>query len=107
MQRFAHHGLSQAYSKEKEKLTCLPVLSPPLICPLFGSPSPHLLFPHRSFVPPSAVLPKLLPQAMSADLYTRHGAVLAVAELSHALHKQSAQNGRYCTHMQHVASVTA
>ncbi|KAM4664656.1 tubulin-specific chaperone D [Discoglossus pictus] len=42
----------------------------------------------------SVVLPRLLPLAVGSDLHTRHGAILACAEITHALYKLAAQNNR-------------
>uniref|UniRef100_A0A670KC97 Tubulin-specific chaperone D n=1 Tax=Podarcis muralis TaxID=64176 RepID=A0A670KC97_PODMU len=41
-----------------------------------------------------AVLPKLLPLAIGTDLHTRHGAILACAEITHALSKLAEENKR-------------
>uniref|UniRef100_A0AAY4BM32 Tubulin-specific chaperone D n=1 Tax=Denticeps clupeoides TaxID=299321 RepID=A0AAY4BM32_9TELE len=40
----------------------------------------------------ATVLPQLLPKATAKDLHTRHGAILACAEITHALSKLSAEN---------------
>uniref|UniRef100_A0A6I8SRF3 Tubulin-specific chaperone D n=1 Tax=Xenopus tropicalis TaxID=8364 RepID=A0A6I8SRF3_XENTR len=40
------------------------------------------------------VLPRLLPLAIGTDLHTRHGAILACAEITHAVYKLSAQCNR-------------
>ncbi|KAM4691322.1 tubulin-specific chaperone D [Rhinophrynus dorsalis] len=40
------------------------------------------------------VLPRLLPLATGTDLHTRHGAILACAEITHALHKMAVQRNR-------------
>uniref|UniRef100_A0A5F8HJD6 Tubulin-specific chaperone D n=1 Tax=Monodelphis domestica TaxID=13616 RepID=A0A5F8HJD6_MONDO len=42
-----------------------------------------------------AVFPKLLPLAMCSDLHTRHGAVLACAEITYALYKLATEKNRY------------
>uniref|UniRef100_A0AAY4BPK0 Tubulin-specific chaperone D n=1 Tax=Denticeps clupeoides TaxID=299321 RepID=A0AAY4BPK0_9TELE len=42
----------------------------------------------------ATVLPQLLPKATAKDLHTRHGAILACAEITHALSKLSAENSR-------------
>nr|XP_033817099.1 tubulin-specific chaperone D isoform X1 [Geotrypetes seraphini] len=44
------------------------------------------------------VLPRLLPLAMGTDLHTRHGAILACAEITHALSKLATENNRPITH---------
>lgn len=43
-----------------------------------------------------SVMPQLLPIALGIDLHSRHGAILASAEISHALYKLANQNNRYC-----------
>uniref|UniRef100_A0AAY4BLH8 Tubulin-specific chaperone D n=1 Tax=Denticeps clupeoides TaxID=299321 RepID=A0AAY4BLH8_9TELE len=45
----------------------------------------------------ATVLPQLLPKATAKDLHTRHGAILACAEITHALSKLSAENSRPVT----------
>lgn len=40
------------------------------------------------------VLPQLLPLATGTDLHTRHGAILACAEITHALYKLAVQSNR-------------
>ncbi|CAG2198684.1 TBCD [Mytilus edulis] len=42
----------------------------------------------------SQVLPKMLPMTTGIDLYLRHGAILAVAEITHALSKVSTAKGK-------------
>lgn len=42
----------------------------------------------------SQVLPKVLPMTTGIDLYLRHGAILAVAEITHALSKVSTAKGK-------------
>uniref|UniRef100_A0A8K9XXD6 Tubulin-specific chaperone D n=1 Tax=Oncorhynchus mykiss TaxID=8022 RepID=A0A8K9XXD6_ONCMY len=44
----------------------------------------------------NTVLDLLLPIALGIDLHSRHGAILASAEISHALYKLANQNNRYC-----------
>jgi hypothetical protein len=39
-------------------------------------------------------MPKILPLTTGIDLYLRHGAILAVAEITHALAKVSADKGK-------------
>lgn len=36
-----------------------------------------------------AVLPRLIPLTTGMDLFSRHGAILAVAEITHALAKEA------------------
>lgn len=43
------------------------------------------------------VLPQLLPMATGMDLHTRHGAILACAEITHALYKLATQDNRSLT----------
>ncbi|CAH2292057.1 tubulin-specific chaperone D [Pelobates cultripes] len=45
----------------------------------------------------SDVLPRLLPLATGSDLHTRHGAILACAEITHALYKLTVKNDRPVT----------
>lgn len=45
---------------------------------------------HVSF----AVFPRLLSMTQSPDLHTRHGAVLACAEVTHSLYTLAVQQGR-------------
>lgn len=40
------------------------------------------------------VLPQLLPVAVGIDLHGRHGAILACAEITHALYKLGLQTDR-------------
>ena len=47
--------------------------------------------PSLSSVP---VLPKMLLMAVGPDLHSRHGAILACAEITHALHKLGLQTNR-------------
>jgi len=41
-----------------------------------------------------SVLPQLLPMATGMDLHCRHGAILACAEITHALYELATQNNR-------------
>lgn len=41
-----------------------------------------------------SVLPQLLPMATGMDLHRRHGAILACAEITHALYELATQNNR-------------
>lgn len=43
------------------------------------------------------VLPRLLSMMLSSDLHSRHGAILACAELTHALYTLAEQQGRPLT----------
>lgn len=45
----------------------------------------------------SHVLPRLLPAAVGRDLHTRHGAILACAEVAHALYSLAAHHNRPVT----------
>lgn len=42
-----------------------------------------------------AVLPELLRKTVGTDLHSRHGAILACAEVTHALYKVGLQSDRY------------
>ncbi|XP_023997400.1 tubulin-specific chaperone D [Salvelinus sp. IW2-2015] len=44
-------------------------------------------------------MPQLLPIALGIDLHSRHGAILASAEISHALYKLANQNNRPVTEL--------
>ncbi|XP_028935910.1 tubulin-specific chaperone D [Ornithorhynchus anatinus] len=44
-----------------------------------------------------SVFPRLLPSAVGPDLHTRHGAILACAEITYALYKLAAENKRPIT----------
>ncbi|XP_077022426.1 tubulin-specific chaperone D isoform X2 [Tamandua tetradactyla] len=46
----------------------------------------------------SHVLPRLLSLTLSPDLHTRHGAILACAEVTHALSRLAAEEGRPTAH---------
>ncbi|XP_069810141.1 tubulin-specific chaperone D isoform X2 [Dendropsophus ebraccatus] len=54
----------------------------------------HNLTPVASEYMIKSVLPRLLPLATGTDLHTRHGAILACAEITHALYKLAIQNNR-------------
>ncbi|XP_060109373.1 tubulin-specific chaperone D [Heteronotia binoei] len=54
----------------------------------------HNLTPQAPEYVTSFVLPKLLPLAVGTDLHTRHGAILACAEITHALSKLAEENER-------------
>lgn len=45
----------------------------------------------------NSILPQLLPMATGMDLHTRHGAILACAEITHALYKLATQDNRSVT----------
>lgn len=51
-----------------------------------------LFAPVSSFFGP--VLPRLLPLTVGSDLFSRHGAILACAEIIHALYKVGLQSNR-------------
>ncbi|XP_046893536.1 tubulin-specific chaperone D [Hypomesus transpacificus] len=57
----------------------------------------HNLTPQAPEYMASTVLPQLLPMAMGIDLHGRHGAILACAEISHALYKLAANSNRPLT----------
>uniref|UniRef100_A0A8C0GPQ0 Tubulin-specific chaperone D n=1 Tax=Chelonoidis abingdonii TaxID=106734 RepID=A0A8C0GPQ0_CHEAB len=54
----------------------------------------HNLAPQIPEYMTNVVLPRLLPLAVGTDLHTRHGAILACAEITHALYKLAAENNR-------------
>uniref|UniRef100_A0A8K9WZK0 Tubulin-specific chaperone D n=1 Tax=Oncorhynchus mykiss TaxID=8022 RepID=A0A8K9WZK0_ONCMY len=56
----------------------------------------HNLTPQAPDYMATTVMPQLLPIALGIDLHSRHGAILASAEISHALYKLANQNNRYC-----------
>uniref|UniRef100_A0AAZ3PN51 Tubulin-specific chaperone D n=1 Tax=Oncorhynchus tshawytscha TaxID=74940 RepID=A0AAZ3PN51_ONCTS len=55
----------------------------------------HNLTPQAPDYMSTTVMPQLLPIALGIDLHSRHGAILASAEISHALYKLANQNNRY------------
>uniref|UniRef100_A0A8K9UVW2 Tubulin-specific chaperone D n=1 Tax=Oncorhynchus mykiss TaxID=8022 RepID=A0A8K9UVW2_ONCMY len=57
----------------------------------------HNLTPQAPDYMATTVMPQLLPIALGIDLHSRHGAILASAEISHALYKLANQNNRYFT----------
>uniref|UniRef100_A0A8C0GPV4 Tubulin-specific chaperone D n=1 Tax=Chelonoidis abingdonii TaxID=106734 RepID=A0A8C0GPV4_CHEAB len=57
----------------------------------------HNLAPQIPEYMTNVVLPRLLPLAVGTDLHTRHGAILACAEITHALYKLAAENNRSVT----------
>uniref|UniRef100_A0A8C3XTC1 Tubulin-specific chaperone D n=1 Tax=Chelydra serpentina TaxID=8475 RepID=A0A8C3XTC1_CHESE len=54
----------------------------------------HNLTPQVPEYMTNVVLPRLLPLSVGTDLHTRHGAILACAEITHALYKLAAENNR-------------
>ncbi|XP_056143333.1 tubulin-specific chaperone D isoform X2 [Lampris incognitus] len=54
----------------------------------------HNLTPQAPDYMSLTVLPQLLPMTVGADLHSRHGAILACAEITHALYKLGAQTNR-------------
>ncbi|CAB1350261.1 unnamed protein product, partial [Coregonus sp. 'balchen'] len=54
----------------------------------------HNLTPQAPDYMAATVMPQLLPVALGIDLHSRHGAILASAEISHALYKLANQNNR-------------
>ncbi|KAM8845147.1 tubulin-specific chaperone D isoform 1-T1 [Spinachia spinachia] len=54
----------------------------------------HNLTPQAPDYMATTVLPQLLPVAVGFDLHGRHGAILACAEITHALHKLGLQTNR-------------
>ncbi|XP_044531122.1 tubulin-specific chaperone D [Gracilinanus agilis] len=57
----------------------------------------HNLTPQAPEYITAIVFPKLLPLALCSDLHTRHGAVLACAEITYALYKLAAEKNRPIT----------
>ncbi|OXB81175.1 UNVERIFIED_CONTAM: hypothetical protein H355_005105, partial [Colinus virginianus] len=57
----------------------------------------HNLTPRAPEYMANVVLPKLLPLSVGIDLHTRHGAILACAEITHALCKLAEENNRSLT----------
>ncbi|NXP81874.1 TBCD protein, partial [Ramphastos sulfuratus] len=58
----------------------------------------HNLTPQAPEYMANVVLPRLLPLSVGTDLHTRHGAILACAEITHALCKLAEENNRSITH---------
>ncbi|KAM6050827.1 tubulin-specific chaperone D isoform 1-T3 [Chlamydotis macqueenii] len=58
----------------------------------------HNLTPRAPEYMANVVLPKLLPLSVGTDLHTRHGAILACAEITHALCKLAEENNRSITY---------
>lgn len=63
----------------------------------FSAKALHNLTPQAPEYMMNTVLPKLLPLTVSTDLHTRHGAILACAEITHSLSKLAKQNKRSIT----------
>uniref|UniRef100_A0A8C7MHI3 Tubulin-specific chaperone D n=1 Tax=Oncorhynchus kisutch TaxID=8019 RepID=A0A8C7MHI3_ONCKI len=59
----------------------------------------HNLTPQAPDYMATTVMPQLLPIALGIDLHSRHGAILASAEISHALYKLANQNNRLVTEL--------
>ncbi|XP_010221654.1 PREDICTED: tubulin-specific chaperone D-like [Tinamus guttatus] len=58
----------------------------------------HNLTPRAPEYMAHVVLPRLLPLSVGTDLHTRHGAILACAEITQALCKLAEENNRSVTH---------
>uniref|UniRef100_A0A8C3CHK3 Tubulin-specific chaperone D n=1 Tax=Cairina moschata TaxID=8855 RepID=A0A8C3CHK3_CAIMO len=58
----------------------------------------HNLTPRAPEYMANVVLPRLLPLSVGTDLHTRHGAILACAEITHALCKLAEENNRSVTY---------
>uniref|UniRef100_A0A8C2UFH5 Tubulin-specific chaperone D n=1 Tax=Coturnix japonica TaxID=93934 RepID=A0A8C2UFH5_COTJA len=58
----------------------------------------HNLTPRAPEYMANVVLPRLLPLSVGIDLHTRHGAILACAEITHALCKLAEENNRSVTY---------
>ncbi|NXD20356.1 TBCD protein, partial [Spelaeornis formosus] len=54
----------------------------------------HNITPQAPEYMANVVLPRLLPLSVGSDLHTRHGAILACAEITHALCKLAQENNR-------------
>lgn len=54
----------------------------------------HNLMPQAPDYMATTVLPQLLPMAVGLDLHSRHGSILACAEITHALYKLGLQTNR-------------
>uniref|UniRef100_A0A670K7X6 Tubulin-specific chaperone D n=1 Tax=Podarcis muralis TaxID=64176 RepID=A0A670K7X6_PODMU len=59
----------------------------------------HNITPQAPEYMANEVLPKLLPLAIGTDLHTRHGAILACAEITHALSKLAEENKSVLSNM--------
>ncbi|XP_041634240.1 tubulin-specific chaperone D [Cheilinus undulatus] len=59
----------------------------------------HNLTPQAPDYMAATVLPELLPMAVGIDLHARHGAILACAEIMHALYKLGLQTSRVVVDM--------
>ncbi|KAI5607304.1 tubulin-specific chaperone D [Silurus asotus] len=57
----------------------------------------HNLTPRAPDYMANTVFPQLLPMATGMDMHKRHGAILACAEITHALYKLAAQSNRSVT----------
>ncbi|NXA06106.1 TBCD protein, partial [Sapayoa aenigma] len=58
----------------------------------------HNITPRAPEYMANVVLPRLLPLSVGSDLHTRHGAILACAEITHALCKLAQDNNRPVTY---------
>ncbi|NXU08025.1 TBCD protein, partial [Pardalotus punctatus] len=58
----------------------------------------HNITPQAPEYMANVVLPRLLPLSVGSDLHTRHGAILACAEITHALCKLAQENNRSVTY---------
>ncbi|XP_064531752.1 tubulin-specific chaperone D [Pseudopipra pipra] len=58
----------------------------------------HNITPRAPKYMANVVLPRLLPLSVGSDLHTRHGAILACAEITHALCKLAQENNRSVTY---------
>ncbi|NXE38802.1 TBCD protein, partial [Ptilorrhoa leucosticta] len=58
----------------------------------------HNITPRAPEYMANVVLPRLLPLSVGSDLHTRHGAILACAEITHALCKLARENNRSVTY---------
>ncbi|NWR35105.1 TBCD protein, partial [Tachuris rubrigastra] len=58
----------------------------------------HNITPRAPEYMANVVLPRLLPLSVGSDLHTRHGAILACGEITHALCKLAQENNRSVTY---------
>ncbi|NXU45385.1 TBCD protein, partial [Drymodes brunneopygia] len=58
----------------------------------------HNITPQAPEYMANVVLPRLLPLSVGSDLHTRHGAILACAEITHALCQLAQENNRSVTY---------
>ncbi|XP_061080401.1 tubulin-specific chaperone D isoform X2 [Conger conger] len=108
---FAVGNLNNCYLSISVYIASFPEYTRPLIDHLAGrkvyhwhggirelaSKALHNLTPQASDYMANTVLPQLLPMATGLDMQKRHGAILACAEITHALYKLTSQTDRPVT----------